>query len=423
MSLAAIYSAVVTLAAPGLRWMLARRVVAGKEIAGRLGERFGVEAALRPGGRVLWVHAASVGETVSVLPVLAAVAGLAPDVAVLMTTGTVTSARLLEQRLPAMGLAGVVRHRFVPLDVPAWAGRFLDHWRPDAAAFVESEIWPSLIGGCVRRGIPLALVNARLSERSFRGWRRVPGLARGLFGAFDRVQAQSEADGGRIAALGGAAAVLTGNLKLAAPELPVDEGELARLRGQLGGRPVWLAASTHPGEDAVVIEAHARLLGAFPELLTVIVPRHPERGAEIVGLACGLVTRRGAGEDPPGRAGVYVADTLGELGLFYRLAGVAFVGKSIGGVEGGQNPLEPARLGCAVAMGPAVQNFADIVAELEAAGGLERVRDAGSLAEWVGEMLREPGRRAAMGAAGRRVASGAAGLPGEVAAMLVGMLG
>ncbi len=416
-----LYAASATLAAPGLRWMLARRVRRGKEIAARLDERFGIDATPRPAGRLLWLHAASVGETMSVLPVLTALARMAPDATVLLTTGTVTSATTLARRLP--GYSGQVLHRFVPLDVPAWVARFLDHWRPDAAAFVESEIWPNVLAGCAARGVPTMLVNARLSARSFGRWRRAPGLARALFGGFARVQAQSAADAERLAAVGAPVAGLIGNLKFAADPLPFDAAELRRLEASLGGRNLWLAACVHPGEEAAVRTVQSRLAGDHPGLLAIVVPRHPERGPEFAGRLAALgVTRRGAGEGPPAQGGVWIADTLGELGLFYRLVGHAFVGRSLG-AKGGQNPIEPARLGCAVAVGPDTQNFADVVAVLERAGALTQVADAGALAGWVDLMLRDPAARARMGAAGIAAANRGAELPGLVAAALVDILG
>ncbi len=307
-------------------------------------------------------------------------------------------------------------HRFVPLDVPGWAARFLDHWRPDAAAFVESELWPNLLAGCEARGIPRALVNARMSERSFAQWRRgAPGLAGTMLAAFDAVQAQSAPDAERLRTLGARTVTAPGDLKFAAPPLPADPGELARLRGTLNGRPVWLAASTHPGEEALVAAAHARIAPERPGLLTIIAPRHPERGAAIAA-ALGGVQRRGAGEGPPA-GGIWLADTMGELGLFYRLTGMAFVGKSLAG-QGGQNPLEPARLGCAVAVGPHTGNFAGAVAALQAAGGLARVADAGALARWAATLLGDPDLRAAAGRAGQEAAGRYAALPAETAALL-----
>jgi len=410
-----LYGAATALGAPALRLMLARRLRHGREIAERLPERWGEDATPRPPGRLVWLHAASVGEAVSVLAVLEALAGAGAQV--LMTTGTVTSAALLARRLPELGLEGGVRHRFVPLDVPAWAARFLDHWRPDVAGFVESEIWPNLIAACRRRDIPMMLVNARLSPRSFAHWRLAPGLARGLFGAFARAQAQSEDDAQRLRALGARQVSAPGNLKFAAAELPAEAAELARLRALLAGRPVWLAASTHPGEEAIAAAVHAALTPTHPGLLTIIVPRHPERGgaiaAELGGTKC-----RALGEDPPEGSGIWLGDTMGELGLFCRLAGPVFVGKSLAG-HGGQNPLEPARLGRAVAVGPHTGNFRDPVATLRAAGALAEVADTAALTAWVAALLADPARATAMGQAGIAAAARTASLPGEVAAALL----
>jgi 3-deoxy-D-manno-octulosonic-acid transferase len=410
------YAALATLAAPALRLWLRRRAGRGKEVAARLPEREGIDPTPRPPGTLLWLHAASVGESVSILPVLTA---LPAHVHVLLTTGTVTSATLLERRLPELGLAGRVHHRFAPHDVPAWVARFLDHWRPDAAAFVESEIWPNLLHGCRSRAIPTMLVNARISPRSFARWQRLPSLARALFGGFTLVHAQSPAVAERLRALGAPRVVEAGNLKFAAAPLPCDEAELARLRALVAGRPLWLAASTNAGEEALLLPVHDALAARFPGLLTILVPRHPERGAEIAALAAPRpAPRRALGEGPPPIPGLWVADTLGELGLFYRLAGHAFVGRSLVPL-GGQNPIEPARLGCAVAVGPHVFNFAEAVEVLEEAGGLVRVADAGALTAWVADMIATPARAAAMGAAGRAAVRGVERLPAEIAALLM----
>lgn len=405
-----------TLAAPGLRAMLRRRVGRGKEIAVRLPEREGSDPTPRPAGRLIWLHAASVGESQSILPVLSALQGQAPDASVLLTTGTVTSAALLADHLPQLGLSRVL-HRFVPLDVPAWAARFLDHWRPDAAGFVESELWPNLIAGCRARGIPMMLVNARMSARSLRGWQRLPGFARQVVGAFDRVQAQSEADAAHLRLLGARQVDAPGNLKLAAPPLRADPVELARLQALIGNRPVWLAASTHPGEEEVAARVHHALATAHPGLLTIVAPRHPGRGAAVAA-ALGA-PRRAVGQDPG--MDVWVADTLGEMGLLYRLAPLVFVGRSLVG-QGGQNPLEPARLGCAIAVGPHTANFIEAVQALEEAGALTRVADADELARWVDGMLRDPQRRCAAGTAARAAAQGAAGLPERTAAALLSLV-
>lgn len=412
------YAALAALAAPALRPWLRRRARRGKEIAARLPEREGIDPTPRPPGTLIWLHAASVGESVSILPVLSA---LPPEVQVLLTTGTVTSAELMARRLPELGLQHRVRHRFAPLDVPRWAARFLDHWRPDAAGFVESEIWPNLLAACRARGIPTMLVNARISPRSFARWARRPALARSLFGGFALAQAQSPAIAERLRALGAANVLHEGNLKFAAPPLPHDEAELARLRALLGHRPTWLAASTNAGEEALLLPVHDALAARFPGLLTIIVPRHPERAPEIAGLAAPRrTTRRSRGEDPPGEAGIWLADTLGELGLFYRLVGHAFVGRSLVPL-GGQNPLEPARLGCAVAVGPHVFNFPEAVELLDRAGALARVPDAAALESWVATMLAEPARARAMGDAGQAALRGFEPLPARTARLLLAL--
>lgn len=425
MSLAATaWRATAMVLAPALPLYLRWRVRAGKEIADRLPERFG-QAVDRPPGPLLWLHAASVGETLSALPLIEALLAAAPALNLLVTTGTVTSASLLERRL-APDLAPRIRHRFVPLDVPRWAGRFLDGWRPDAAVFLESELWPNLIAAIRARGTPLALVNGRMSERSAQGWQRAPGLVRELLGSFRLVLAQTEADRARFAALGAADAECWGNLKDAAPPLPADASELARLRGLLAGRPVLLAASTHPGEEAIVAAAHERLRPRFPGLLTVIVPRHPQRGEAIAReLVRPGLARRATGADPAPDTGLYLADTLGELGLFYRLAQVCFVGGSLVR-HGGQNPLEPARLGCPILFGPHTWNFEEPVARLLAAGAALRVEpgddSAGALAEVAGAVLSNQDRGKAMAGSAAAIAAGEAALPSRVAAALVPLL-
>jgi 3-deoxy-D-manno-octulosonic-acid transferase len=410
--LGVVWAVAATAAAPGLRVMLRARLARGKELPGRLRERRGIDPTPRPHGRLIWLHAASVGETVSVLPVLPE---LARDATILFTTGTVTSARMLTQRLePA--LAARVVHRFVPLDVPAWVARFLDHWRPDVAGFIESELWPNLLAACRARGVPTMLINARLSQRSLAGWQRAPALARQILGSFARVQPRSETDAARLRLLGCPRLMDAGDLKLAAPPLPVDEAEAGRLAGILQGRPVWLAASTHEGEDEVILAVHQRLAPGHPGLLTIIAPRHPDRGAAIP--ADGYRSR---GDVPPAE-GVWVADTLGELGLWYRLAPIAFVGRSLVPPGGGQNPLEPARLGCAIAVGPHTGNFSEHVAMLRAAGSLTVVHDAAELACWVDGLLRDPGRRQAMGEAARAALQRQQDLPHRTAAALLELM-
>ncbi|HET9146904.1 MAG TPA: 3-deoxy-D-manno-octulosonic acid transferase [Acetobacteraceae bacterium] len=398
------YGAAARLAQPGLRLWLARRVARGREDAARLAERFGAASRERPPGRLIWVHAASVGETVSVLPLIAE---LAREGAVLLTTGTLTSAALAAERLPAGAI-----HQFVPLDVPDWVEAFLDHWRPAAAAFVESEIWPNMLAALARRGIPAMLVNGRISARSGARWRLMPDAARELLGRFRWIAAQSPQDAARFRSLGAARVENPGNLKFAAPALPDAEGRAA-LAALLPG-PRVLAAATHPGEEEHVIAAHRRLLREFPGLATIIVPRHPARGAAVAALASGLSAAMRSGGQEPEPGGIYIADTLGELGLFYRLCPIAFIGGSLVPI-GGHNMLEAARLGCAVLTGPHTENFAEAVAVLRGADALEIVPEGGALGPVLRRLLADPARAAAMGEAGRAAADRYNDLPGRLA--------
>ncbi|WP_338661621.1 3-deoxy-D-manno-octulosonic acid transferase [Pararoseomonas sp. SCSIO 73927] len=410
------WRAATTLAAPLLPLWLARRARRGKEDPARLRERCG-EGAERPPGPLLWLHGASVGESQSALPLIEALAEARPALRFLVTTGTLTAARLLTDRLPG-ALAGRVQHRFAPLDVPAHVARFLDGWRPDAAVFIESEIWPNLLLAARARGIPMALINARISDRSARGWGRLPGVARRLFGAFDLAIAQTEADAERLRALGARTARAWGNLKFAARPLPAPEPALERLRAAIGARPVLLAASTHPGEEAQVAEAHARLRQDLPDLLTIIAPRHPERGPalarELEGFDPAL---RSAGALPGPETAIYLADTLGELGLLYRVAGAALIGGSLV-PHGGQNPLEAARLGCPVLLGPHTGNFTAIADRMLEAGAALRVADAAALAEAAGGVLTDADRARSMTTAAARIAADAGALPERMAAAI-----
>jgi 3-deoxy-D-manno-octulosonic-acid transferase len=416
--LARLWAGATTLAAPLLRRNLRRRAARGKEIAERLPERWGEDAALRPAGRLLWLHAASMGETTSLLPVLSALAR--SDVAILLTTGTVTSAELLARRLPELGLQNRVLHRFVPLDVPAWVARFLDHWHPDAVAFVESELWPNLLGACRARGIPTMLINARISAGSLRAWQQAPAMARSVLASFSRIHARGREDADRLRSLGARDVTSPGDLKFAAPELPAEPAALAKLRWQIGDRPVWVAASTHPGEEAEIAAAHRTLAAEFPNLLTIVAPRHSDRGLE---LATALqAPRRGAGEPPPDGAGIWIADTMGELGLWYRLAKAAFVGRSLLPPGGGQNPLEPARLRCPVVVGPYTDNFTDPIARLRDANAIAEIADAPGLAAAIAALLRDDTARLAQAQRAFDAVQLYAGLPSHTAEVLLGLL-
>lgn len=404
-------TAMLELGAPAfLRWRLQR----GKEDAVRLPERLGIAAVPRPHGRLVWLHGASVGEGLALLPLVERLQ--ARGLAVLMTTGTVTSATLLAQRLPSGAL-----HQFVPLDGPRAARRFLDHWRPDLVLFAESELWPNLLSEARRRGIPVALVNARMSVRSFARWRRLPVLARPLLGGLDLILAQSQADAERYAALRRGPVTSTGNLKYDAAPPPADPAALAALRSTVAGRPVWVAASTHAGEDLECCAVHAALKASMPSLLTIIVPRRVDRGPVLLAEAARLGLTAGARSQGSGieaATDIHVADTMGELGLFYRLGTAVFVGKSLVISGGGQNPIEPAKLGNAILHGPNVGNFTDVYAALDASRGGRTVADAAALTDALLMLLRAPDACQSAADAARQAVDSAAGAADRTMAAL-----
>jgi len=411
----ALYAALATCATPLIARHIASRRRRGREHPARWPERFGHAGRARPAGALVWLHAASVGEALSALPLIAWLRAAHPTVGLLLTTGTVSSAALVETRLPK----GVL-HQFVPVDLPRAVERFLDHWRPDLALWFESELWPILLDRAAQRGVALILVNGRLSAASHARWRWARPLARTLLGNFELLLAQSAADAARLQDLGGRAVRCHGNLKRAAAPLPCDEATTAALAGRLAGRPLWLAASTHPGEEAIAASVHRRVAALHPGLVSVIVPRHPARGPAIrdaLAGSDGAVALRSAGDDLPATAGLYVADTMGELGQWYRLAELVFIGGSLV-PHGGQNPLEAARLGCALLYGPAMTNFAEIAAELVAAGAAETVRDEAALAGAIDRLLTDAPRRHALAEAGRRYATAQADVVDEVVAEL-----
>ncbi len=376
--------------------LLAQRLRRGKEHRLRVGERRGESRMERPAGPLVWLHGASVGELMSVLPLIERIS--AREVNMLVTSGTVTSGGLAEQRLPP----GVI-HQFVPLDVPRFVRRFLGHWQPDLALFVESDLWPNMVIETSRRGVPMVLVNGRLSENSFHRWTHLPAAIVNLLKRFDLCMARTPGDAERLGALGAPSIVTTGNLKLDVPPPPANAQRLHELQTAVGQRPVMAGASTHAGEEDMIVGVHRRLRTNFPGLLTVIAPRHPERGSEIAvyAQANGLnVALRSRGELPRRDTDIYVADTVGELGLLYRLAPVVFMGGSLV-PHGGQNPIEPAKLGAAILHGPHVWNFAEIYGALDQAHGAEIIGDGERLAAAFAAMLAQPALRNSVAAAAR----------------------
>ncbi|HQT86427.1 MAG: 3-deoxy-D-manno-octulosonic acid transferase [Acidiphilium sp. 37-64-53] len=398
-----LYRLATSLAAPALPWWLNRRAAIGKEIPARLPERHGIPSRPRPDGKLIWVHAASLGETMSALPLIAS---LARHTGVLLTTGTVTSAQLAAERAAAI-------HQFVPLDVPRAVTRFLDHWRPDAAIFLESELWPNLLTAIDARGTPRFLFNARLSPRSAARWRRFPRAIRQVFGGFAMIAAQSPRDATRLRGLGLRDIESWGNLKFATPDLPDDEAARAALAKACPG-PWLLAASTHAGEDIPVIEAHRALRVLHPSITTIIVPRHPHRADAVASLARGVpLARRSRGELPvPG--GLYLADTIGELGIFYRLCPLAFIGGTLVPI-GGHNMIEAAQLGCATIVGPHYENQFEAMTTLHSVGALVDVADFMELEATLIRLMSNTARLAVMGSAGKRICEGFADLPDRLA--------
>ena len=416
----ALWLAVTRVAAPLGGVILRRRLRQGKEDPARWREKLGLDGGTRPEGALVWLHAVSVGEGLSVLPLLRALTARG-DVHVLMTCTTVTAMGLLAERVPERVIL-----RYLPLDFPGPVGRFLSRWRPDVAVMVESEFWPRLMHETHARGIPMILANARISDRSARRWGRMRGLAAALLGRFTLLAAPDAAMAARLVALGAEAGRVrvTGTLKRAAERLPVDGAERDRLRGVLAGRPVWLAASTHPGEEAVVVAAHRALCARLPGAALILAPRHPVRGDEVADViaAAGLSQgRRSRGEGPAGQ--VYLADTLGEMGLWFDLCPVSFVGGSLVAGIGGHNAYEPALHGSAILHGPEVGNFADLYARLDARGAAEVVRGAYDLARAVERLLTDGAARAAQVAAAEAVLAAEADGVAEVAALILGRIG
>lgn len=388
-----LYRLLVFLAGPILRLSLSRRAGKGREDRARIREKLGYASLKRPDAPLVWVHAASVGETISVLPLISDILESRPAQSILLTTGTVTSAATVAKfQTRHDGLRGRLRHQYAPLDRRHWVSRFLDHWNPDAAFWVESEIWPNLVLACERRHIPLIMLNGRLSPRSFHRWRRLRRSAQRLLGRFSLLMAQDNITAERLRALGLDDVHMLGNLKLDAPPLAHDEEALEGLKKNIGARPVWLAASTHPGEENQIAEAHKIIAVAHPNALTLIAPRHPDRGdalaAELRKTGVKLA-QRSTGEAVTDETQIYLLDTLGELGLFYRLVNIVLMGGTLI-PHGGQNPIEAAKLDCAILHGPHIENFEEMFEALTARQAVAAISDAATLASQVKVLFENP---------------------------------
>ncbi len=413
MPLLRLYRLVTIALTPCARPLLAWRAKRGKEDPLRLDERLGFPSLPRPKGQLVWLHGASIGDSLSLLPLIERF--VQRGVEVLVTSGTPGSARLLSARLPAGAF-----HQYLPLDAPRFVARFLDYWRPDLALFAESEIWPNFVCAVHARGAPLVLVNARISRASAERWRVAPGVGAKLFGKIDLCLAQDAENAARFLGLGVPRAKVVGNLKFDVPAPTADPLRLAAFQGALGARPTFAVVSSHAGEESFVLDAHLEMAGDLPDLLTIVAPRNPARGEEIAQLAKqrGLsAALRSQGALPQRDTQIYVADTIGELGVIFRTAGVVFMGRSLT-PGGGHNPIEPAKFGCAILHGPSVEDFAEVYAALGAAKAAACVLDAPGLARAARSLLSQPARMRKMGRAGAETVRRMGGASREIMAAI-----
>lgn len=367
---------------------LGMRALKGKEDRSRRLERLGYASRSRPRGPLVWVHSASVGETLSILPLMRELRRR--EIHIVLTTGTVTSAALVQARL-----GDEVIHQYVPIDVKFPIKRFLAYWKPDACITAESEIWPTTVAELTRRRVPQIRVNARISDRSFDRWRTHAKVAEALFEKMALVVAQSDIDAERFRDLGAWPVIVSGNLKSDTDPPPCDELLLAKYKAEIGDRKTWAAISTFDGEEKAAATVH-RALKPKNGQLTIIVPRHPDRADAIEAMlkSEGLtVARRSRDDVLTPETDIFLGDSIGEMGLYLRLTEIAFVGRSLTN-EGGQNPLEPAMIGCAVLTGPNIQNFRDAYQHLVRKGAARVVKDVEMLAKAVHYLLiTEPARR------------------------------
>ncbi len=384
------YQWLMNSAEPLLSNLLDKRVKAGKEDHTRLNERKGITGKPRPSGSVYWVHAASIGEAQSALTLIHALLNSAPELHILVTTGTLTSAKLMEKNLPPRAF-----HQFYPLDHPNWTKRFLQHWQPDLILWMESELWPNMLRHISEQKIPAALINARLSSASYKKWRLARPVIKKLLSSFSMILCQTHSDEKLFKNLGANNTHVSDNLKYSAAPLAIDDAALSNFTTALQGRPCWVYASTHQGEETLAAQTHEILQDKFPDLLSIIIPRHPNRRDEIMTDLSTYHLKtclRGEGAAlPSADTDIYIADTLGELGLFYRASPIAVIGRSFsadGG--GGHNPIEAAQLGCAILHGPHVQNLQAIFDEMNRADASTALNHKKDLATEIQKLLENP---------------------------------
>lgn len=375
---------------PVWEWLLNKRLRQGKEHPQRVLEKKGITEKPRPKGALIWFHAASVGEAQSTLILIRKITEIYPKANILVTSGTLTSSQMMEKNLPKNAF-----HQFYPLDHPVWVKRFLEHWSPDLIFWMESELWPNMLYEIEQHSIPAILVNARLSDKSYRTWKLFPNFARDMLGTYTKILCQTPEDEQKFKTLGAIDCTTTDNLKYSSTPIPHDPNALKELMQSTSGRPMWLYASTHKGEEDLACTLHSTLKQIVPDLLTIVVPRHPERRDEIKEIceahSLKIMFRSEEHKSPKSDTDIYIADTLGELGLFYRLTPIACIGRSFsddGG--GGHNPIEAAQLGCAILHGPHVQNLQDIFDEMDSAGAAIHLSTTEHFRETLLELLNDP---------------------------------
>lgn len=416
----ALYRAAWRLAGPLLPLYLRRRARRGKEDPARMAERYGMASLARPDGDLLWVHGASVGESLSALPLIERLLEQDPNLHVLVTTGTVTSAGLLEARLPERAF-----HQYLPLDHPTHAAAFVNHWQPDAVFWIESEFWPNLLREISTRGIPAALLNARLSERSFKRWQMSPQFIRNLIGTFSLCLAQDENIAGMLEALGATKVSTAGNLKFAALPLPDAEPERRSLETLLGERKIIVAAQTVEGEETSLGSILPDLKEEFSDLLLIVVPKHTHRSSSIeqaLAVAELKIAVRSRGEVPVTDTDIYLADTMGELGLFFRLNAPVFLGRSLVPGYGGSNLLEPARFGRCIIQGVHTENFSTMNDLFRSSSASLVAGDEAQLKDLLLDVLRDPQRADEIGTKAEAVTSSASTVLDRVADLVSPLL-
>lgn len=368
-----------------IRRYIEKRKKMGKEDVKRFNERVGRPTKPRPEGRLIWLHGASVGESISMLPLINRLLEIYPDAHVMVTTGTTTSAEVMAKRLPERAF-----HQYLPIDNPVFAARFVRHWQPTIALWFESEFWPAMLSTIKRRNIPLILINGRISNKSFKRWQQFDFVIKELLDCFTACLGQSEEDAYRLRALGAKDAMCLGNLKYAGLPIPVDEEKKEEIQDEIGERPVWLASSTHSDEEVKIGRHLKDLVAKHSGLLTIIAPRHPNRGVEIKNALREKyqlnVALRSANEKIMPETEVYIADTIGEMGIWYELCPIVFIGGSLI-PHGGQNFMEPSRCRDAVIVGPHMHNFTDAMNRAKRADGIIQVDETVDLIDMVDQLL------------------------------------